>query len=55
MLTHIAVPSLNWPEYSVDHPHNLVFDVNTTGLGYPEPDTYRLKEISYIVNNLYSE
>ncbi|KAH7148264.1 Alpha/Beta hydrolase protein [Dactylonectria macrodidyma] len=46
--------SINWPQYKIKNPKNLVFDVNTTKLAYSEPDTYRDDEISFIIDNLYS-
>ncbi|KPM41497.1 hypothetical protein AK830_g5082 [Neonectria ditissima] len=45
---------VKWPEYKVEKPQNLVYDVNVTRLGYVEPDKYRQKGISYIIDNLYS-
>ena len=45
--------SLTWPEYRDGRERNVVFDVNVTGLAYSEPDTFRQRQIAYIIDNLY--
>ncbi|EFX01808.1 carboxylesterase family protein [Grosmannia clavigera kw1407] len=39
---------VHWPQYSLDSPQNMVFDVNATDVAYIEPDTYRAEGIAYI-------
>ncbi|KAH7110947.1 Alpha/Beta hydrolase protein [Dactylonectria macrodidyma] len=46
--------SLKWPQYREKDQRNLVFNVDITGLAYTELDIFRYKEISYIINNLFS-
>lgn len=41
-----------WPEYTLEDPKNLVFDVNVTDLTYVEPDYFRAAEIKYISDRL---
>ncbi|PWY86478.1 cholinesterase [Aspergillus sclerotioniger CBS 115572] len=48
------VTNVHWPAYTLDHPRNMVFDVNVTGLAYVEPDTYRAEGIGYITSILQS-
>lgn len=55
LLTNCVAKDLKWPEYSLDKPRNLVYDVNVTRLGYVEEDTFRQKEISYIMDNIFSQ
>jgi carboxylesterase type B len=43
-----GVTALEWPEYTADDPHNIVFDVNVTELAYIEPDIYRAEAIAYL-------
>ncbi|QKD63103.2 Alpha/Beta hydrolase protein [Fusarium oxysporum Fo47] len=45
--------SLTWPQYQERSEKNLVFDVNVTGLAYIESDSFRHKQIAYIIDNLY--
>jgi carboxylesterase type B len=40
-----------WPQYKLDNPQNIVFDVNATGLAYAEPDIYRAEAINYMAAN----
>ncbi|PYH90898.1 cholinesterase [Aspergillus ellipticus CBS 707.79] len=44
------VTNVRWPVYTAQNPHNMVFDVNRTGLAYVEPDTYRAAGIGYIMS-----
>jgi carboxylesterase type B len=43
-----GVANVTWPEYTVDDPQIIVFDVNVTDLAYIEPDIYRAEAISFI-------
>ena len=43
-----VVSCVYWPEYTLENPRNIVFDVNVTNLAYIEPDTYRAEGIQYI-------
>ncbi|EHA56295.1 lipase 2 [Pyricularia oryzae 70-15] len=46
---HIGIDKpAEWPVYTLEQPQNYVFDVNATGYGYIEPDTYRAEGIKYI-------
>ncbi|KAH7189880.1 Alpha/Beta hydrolase protein [Fusarium oxysporum] len=45
--------SLTWPQYRERSEKNLVFDVNVTGLAYSESDSFRHKQIAYIIDTLY--
>ncbi|KAM5342259.1 hypothetical protein ACJ41O_013225 [Fusarium nematophilum] len=42
-----------WPEYKLDKPDNLVFDVNYTHLGYVAEDDFRTEEISYLLEHVF--
>ena len=44
--------SVSWPQYTLDNPQNIVFDVNVTDLAYVEPDIYRAEGIAYISDRL---
>jgi hypothetical protein len=50
-LLHCVVTALTWPEYTPDHPQNIVFDANVTEFAYVEPDTYRAEAIAHMINN----
>lgn len=41
-----------WPQYNLENPMNLVFDVNFTSLNYAADDFYRAEGIKYISDNL---
>jgi cholinesterase len=43
-----GVSTVNWPEYSLEDPRNIVFDVNVTDLAYVEQDVYRKEGIAYL-------
>ncbi|KAI1636243.1 Alpha/Beta hydrolase protein [Biscogniauxia mediterranea] len=43
-----------WPQYTLNNPHNLVFDVNVTNLSYIDTDDYRNSGIAYLLENLFS-
>ncbi|EHK98823.1 putative Lipase 2 [Glarea lozoyensis 74030] len=45
-----GVSCVNWPEYTLENPRNMVFDVNVTKLAYVEPDTYRAEGIQYLAD-----
>ncbi|KAH7491184.1 Lipase 1 [Phytophthora ramorum] len=47
-----GVANVTWPEYTLDNPQNIVFDVNVTDLAYIEPDIYRAEAIAFINNAL---
>ncbi|ROW17618.1 hypothetical protein VPNG_00819 [Cytospora leucostoma] len=47
-----GVTDVEWPEYSLEDPRNLVFDVNRTDIVYIEPDLYRANGIAYISDRL---
>ncbi|KAG4033740.1 hypothetical protein MFRU_004g02430 [Monilinia fructicola] len=47
-----GVSNTTWPEYTLEDPKNLVFDVNVTDLTYVEPDYFRAAEIKYISDRL---
>ncbi|RLN91094.1 hypothetical protein BBJ28_00023526, partial [Nothophytophthora sp. Chile5] len=51
---HSGVTSVEWPEYTLADPQNIVFDVNVTDLAYVEPDTYRAEGIAYL-HSMYSD
>lgn len=40
--------NVNWPEYTLDEPENLVFDTNVTDLAYTSPDLFRAEAIEYL-------
>ncbi|KAH8667110.1 carboxylesterase family protein [Xylariales sp. PMI_506] len=44
--------SVYWPQYTLDNPQNIVFDVNATDLAFLEPDTYRAEAIAYMSDRL---
>jgi hypothetical protein len=46
----VIVSCVNWPEYTLENPRNMVFDVNVTNLAYVEPDTYRAEGIQYLAD-----
>ncbi|KAH7304798.1 Alpha/Beta hydrolase protein [Stachybotrys elegans] len=54
---HSGSPELNkckvWPQYTLEKPNNIVFDVNRTALHYVEKDDYREEGISYLLNNIF--
>ncbi|KAI0018445.1 Alpha/Beta hydrolase protein [Xylariomycetidae sp. FL0641] len=50
-----AAPCRKWPRYTVEHPHNIVFDVNVTGLSYTAVDDYREIAIDWLLVNLLGE
>ncbi|KAF4126953.1 Carboxylesterase type B [Geosmithia morbida] len=53
LLTTLRIDeSLYWPKYTARKPLNLVYDVNVTHSGYAEKDTYREKEIDYIIDTI---
>ncbi|KAJ0328210.1 hypothetical protein COL922a_013324 [Colletotrichum nupharicola] len=45
---------LVWPQYTPDQPLNLVFNENSSKLGYIERDDYRATEIAYIQEHVYA-
>ncbi|KAK9780235.1 hypothetical protein SCAR479_02872 [Seiridium cardinale] len=49
---HCESTEIFWPEYRPDAPKNMVFDVNTTGLGYAADDLYRAEAIAYMSDRL---
>ncbi|KAK6069247.1 flavin-binding monooxygenase [Seiridium cupressi] len=49
---HYQTTETHWPEYRPDAPKNMVFDVNTTGLGYAADDLYRAEAIAYMSDRL---
>ncbi|KAF4315054.1 hypothetical protein BBO99_00005859 [Phytophthora kernoviae] len=42
------VTAVEWPEYTLDDPQNIVFDVNVTDLAFIEPDIYRAEAIAFL-------
>lgn len=48
-----GVIDIEWPQYSLDDPQNIVFDANVTDLAYIEPDLFRAEAIAYI-HSLYN-
>ncbi|KAM5344315.1 hypothetical protein ACJ41O_012852 [Fusarium nematophilum] len=42
-----------WPSYQLGEPKNLVFAINSSGLGYLEPDTYRSEQLEYLNSKLW--
>ncbi|CZT06846.1 related to triacylglycerol lipase V precursor [Rhynchosporium graminicola] len=46
---------VNWPEYTLDSPKNIVFDANVTDVAYAEPDTYRAEGIAYLIERMASD
>jgi hypothetical protein len=50
-----VVGCVSWPDYTLDNPQNIVFDVNTTQLAYVEGDYYRAEAIQYISDHIFSQ
>ncbi|KAL3659424.1 hypothetical protein V7S43_015695 [Phytophthora oleae] len=46
-----GVTALEWPEYTLDDPQDIVFDANVTDVAYIEPDTFRAEAIAHMINN----
>ncbi|KAE9045073.1 hypothetical protein PR003_g11229 [Phytophthora rubi] len=46
-----GVTDVEWPQYSLDDPQNIVFDANMTDLAYIESDLFRAEAIAYMINN----
>ncbi|CEF78536.1 unnamed protein product [Fusarium graminearum] len=43
-----------WPQYTLEEPLNIVFDVNKTGLGYTAVDDTHKKEIAFLLEDVYA-
>lgn len=48
----LSIVGPEWPAYSIAEPQLMAFDVNTTTLATPIPDTYRAQQTRYINDNL---
>ncbi|KAE9022077.1 hypothetical protein PF011_g4635 [Phytophthora fragariae] len=46
-----GVTDVEWPQYSLDDPQNIVCDANVTDLAYIESDLFRAEAIAYMINN----
>jgi carboxylesterase type B len=49
-----SASAIEWPEYTLDDPHNIVFDVNASAVAFIEPDVYRAEGIAYIMSGYNS-
>ncbi|KAM3075159.1 hypothetical protein ACMFMG_007388 [Clarireedia jacksonii] len=50
-----GVGCVSWPDYTLDNPRNIVFDVNTTELAYVEADYYRAEGIQFISDHILKQ
>ncbi|KZL82515.1 carboxylesterase family protein [Colletotrichum incanum] len=49
----ISKKGLTWPQYTLDQPHNIVFDANYTTLGYLARDDHREAQITYLQEHVF--